>query len=328
MGKTAISWATHTVNWLAGCAHVSPACKHCYAETLSAQMAKSSTSPERYRDGVVNPTTGFWTGKVVYDPDALSRVFDGLYNAKKPRRVFVNSMSDTFHKDAPVESLEDLACAIREVDTLVRAGRPWPHVVMLLTKRPDRLLAWQREAFPSGLPRWVWVGCTVEDQRRANERVPLLCAVRTEGIRYVSCEPLLGPVELERIDLTDDGTPTGHPGSFNALSGVWWPAVGDFEVEARERGYKGHISWVIVGGESGEGARPMDPTWALGLRDESKGSGTAFHFKQWGAYKPNAEGQMVLARKQENGHELDGQVWQEFPWPTFWPWPDAQGEAK
>lgn len=117
MSKTKIEWATHTVNWLAGCSKVSPACTHCYAESMTARLAAMPNAPARYRGGPapapssdglpgwpqapVVSEAGRWTGRVVYDRDALWAAFEGLTVAKKPRRVFVNSMSDTFHGNAP-----------------------------------------------------------------------------------------------------------------------------------------------------------------------------------------------------------------------------------
>lgn len=190
MGKTSIEWATHTFNWLAGCTKVSPACKHCYAETMTARLATMRKSPARYHDGVVED--GDWTGRISYDPAALVATFPTL---RRPGvRVFANSMSDTFHEKAPTTSLTDLADAIKSMPAST------PGVLMLLTKRPERMAAWQREHFPEGLPAWVWVGCTVEDQRRADERIPhlLRVVVQAGGVRFLSCEPLLGPIDVRR----------------------------------------------------------------------------------------------------------------------------------
>jgi protein gp37 len=259
MGKTKIEWATHTVNWLAGCTKVSPACTHCYAEVMSARLATMPQAPPRYHDGVIADRR--WTGRVSYDAAALVAAFPLL--RRRGVRVFANSMSDTFHEHAPSVSLTDLADAIKSMP----AGTPG--VLMLLTKRPDRLLAWQREHFPGGLPAYVWVGCTVEDQRRANERAPLLLQVRA-SVRFLSCEPLLGPIDLDF--LASEGL--GIPGyRFSALQP--WPPGG-------EPG----ISWVIAGGESGPGARPSQPDWFRSLRDQCERAGVPFFFKQWGSWVP------------------------------------------
>jgi protein gp37 len=174
---------------------VSPACTHCYAETMTARLATMPQSPPRYHDGVVQDRR--WTGRIGYDSDALRYAFNDLRVARDQRRVFVNSMSDTFHEAVPPRSLRDLAAFIIQhdrccaamakvkvgtatIDDAVKASltRRDDHVIMLLTKRPDRLLAWQREHFPAGLPAWVWVMTTVEDQARANLRIPFLLQVK------------------------------------------------------------------------------------------------------------------------------------------------------
>jgi protein gp37 len=246
---TKIEWATHTSNWLAGCTKVSPACSHCYAETMSARLATMPHAPQRYRDGVVEGRR--WTGEVSYDRDALQLAFADLLGARWPRRVFINSMSDTFHVDAPPESLAHLAQYIRS-DRYGGAIGSTGHVIMLLTKRPDRMLAWQREHFHDGLPAWVWVGCTVEDQRRADERVPVLLQVQTAGVRFLSVEPLLGPVCLPYSAFNGSD-------SFGAMEG---------------------IGWVIAGCESGAGRRETSVEWVRALRDDCAAAAVPFFLKQ------------------------------------------------
>jgi protein gp37 len=202
---------------------------------------------------------------------------------RKPRRIFVNSMSDLFH-----EHLPDMTIA-RIFQVMLRAPR---HTYQILTKRPERMqawvAAWVKEA-GTPLPANIWLGVSVEDQATAKQRVPLLldtpCAVR-----WVSAEPLLGPVAL-------------------ALDG---------------------LNWVVVGGESGPGARPMHPDWARRLRDDCVGAGVAFLFKQWGDWLPDSHADWTrgdghyervhvagtgLARvgKKRAGRELDGRLWDEYP---------------
>ncbi len=337
MGKTSISWATHTANWLAGCTKVSPACANCYALTMSSRqihMAKARGDTESRYLGTVDTATGAWTGLLNYDHNALFGTFVGLLHARRSRRVFINSMSDTFHKDAPPESLVDLAKAIRRYEEMERekygpTGRDFKHVIMLLTKRPDRLRAWQSEHFPEGLPSWVWVGTTVEDQRRADERVPELCAVRIQagGVRFLSMEPLLGPVDLGDLYI---GRGEGNVDS--CLS---------------------KIGWVIVGAESGPNARPMHPAWATSLRDQAQGAGVPFHFKQWGTWTPvtdwtgpttffgpdhtaahpmspngtyavsfdrsKGDAMMLKVGKHAAGRLLDGRTWDEVPGVSIFP---------
>ncbi len=260
MSKTEIEWATHTENWLAGCTKVSPACTNCYAESMTGRLATMPHAPLRYRDGVVAPDKAGrarWTGAIRFDVRALAKVFDGLTNAKTPRRVFANSMSDTFHADVPPESLAALASHIQTEDVIGKIPRAG-HVLMLLTKRPENALAWQRDRFPDGLPSWVWIGCTVEDQQRADERIPLLVQIETAGVRFLSCEPMVGPIDL--LYACFNGAD-----SFGQMPG---------------------IGWVICGGESGPNARPMHPAWAKDLRDQCSRARVPFHFKQWGEWDP------------------------------------------
>jgi protein gp37 len=190
-------------------------------------------------------------------------------------RVFCASMADWLDPEVPAEWLADLLALVAET----------PHLTwMLLTKRPhlwrDRLAAAHvhatggmeyESAEGSWIERWlggkppanVWVGTTVEDQRRADERVPALLDIPAR-VRFLSCEPLLGPVDL-----------TGLNG------------VNDYLGDHYDREEEG-IDWIIAGGESGHGARPMHPAWARSLRDQAQAAGVAFHFKQWGEHVPVA----------------------------------------
>lgn len=307
MSATKIEWATHTSNWLAGCTKVSPACAHCYAEAMTCRMASGLSGQSRYHSGVVDLNTRQWTGRIAYDEIALWRAFRALNSARKPRRVFCGSMSDLFHDDAPPESLADLAKAIRML------GNAHGHVIMLLTKRPGNLLAWQHQYFPAGLPPWVWVGCTVEDQQRADERVRLLLQVKA-AVRFVSCEPLLGPVNLHTCD------------GYSALLGS-----GDLAGTSYGLGAGPALAWVIAGGESGPNARPSHPDWFRGLRDQCKSAGVPFMLKGWGRYvpggqlpdetwaaldragdPPHEDGMYALGKKLA-GRILDGRTWDESP---------------
>jgi len=322
VSKTKIEWATHTVNWLAGCTKVSAACTNCYAETMSARIVAMG-GPERYR-GVTEGRR--WTGRINYDPKALLAAFDGIRAAKKPRRVFVNSMSDTFHDDAPRKSLEDLHDEILKIEWArlgMGSSGHWPHVLMLLTKRPANLLAWQREYFPKGLPPWVWVGCTVEDQDAANERVPLLIQVKTQGVLFLSMEPLLGFVNISAGLWSQP--PSGVPDESPDAGGMWTGprALGD-----------AGIGWCISGGESGPKARPSHPDWFKSLRDQCVAAGVPFHFKAWGKWANkeipapagsdwslaggerwvyDGDNRARVTRYHDGGRELDGRTWDETP---------------
>lgn len=296
MSTTKIEWATHTSNWLAGCTKVSPACTHCYAETMTRRLASGlGDGQPRYQAGVIDTDTGRWTGRIAYDAEAMRRAFDGLRQARKPRRVFINSMSDTFHYDVPPESLgpQGLAGAIAHAH-IAGVGKRG-HVIMLLTKRPANLLKWQRAYFSQGLPPWVWVGCTVEDQKRADERVPVLLQVKA-SVRFLSAEPMLGPVSMEKRR----DTPMFNGGTGEEwLPSLWscWECGGSryfqtdpYLVHCSHCGGTGRgIHWVICGGESGRKARPMHPAWAQSLRDQCTDAGVPFFFKQWGEWSPSSE---------------------------------------
>jgi protein gp37 len=240
--KSAIQWTDATWNPVTGCSKVSPGCAHCYAETLSLRFGWSKVPwlPE------------YAAENVVLHPERL----DQPRRWRRPRRVFVNSMSDLFHELVPDAYIHDV------FDRMARAD--W-HSYQLLTKRPERMAEVVSAYYalrPGKVPLpQVWLGASIENDRwtaRADavRRTPA-------AVRFISAEPLLGP--LPSLDLTE-------------------------------------IDWLIVGGESGAGARPMRPEWARRLRDQALASGTAFFFKQWGGRTPKA-----------HGRELDGRTWDEYP---------------
>ena len=228
-----------TWNPVTGCTQISPGCAHCYAMTFA----------ERFR-GV--PGHPYENG---FDLQLRPERLDQPLRWKKPRTIFVNSMSDLFHPDVP-------DAYIREVFEVMRIADH--HRFQVLTKRSERL-AEMADSLP--WPSNVWMGVSVENQRFAS-RVDDLRAVRA-AVRFLSCEPLLGPLDL---DLTG-------------------------------------IDWVIVGGESGPGARPMRPVWAVSIRDQCGAAGVPFFFKQWGAH--DASGRRV--GKKKAGRRLCGEHWDQIP---------------
>jgi len=308
MAETSIEWATHTENYQSGCTKVSPACRNCYALPMSVRIANMGGA-DRYAHATNGDLSSpQWSGTITSDLEAMRRIFRGLRAARKPRRVFLNSMTDTFHADVPEEVLDELAAELRTV--------PDKHVVMLLTKRPARMLAWQRKHFPEGLPQTVWAGTTAEDQKRADERIPLLLQIKGP-VRFLSMEPMVGPVTLIPSALG------GYPSSDE------WSRRGSHLPEDQR------IDWVIVGGESGRGARPMHPDWVRQLRDECQAAGVPLHFKQWGEWLPKRQmsattlgdlpdrvytnrqiidgDQVFRVGKKEAGRQLDGRTWDEVP---------------
>lgn len=228
-----IEWTEMTWNPVTGCRKVSQGCKHCYAERMAKRLLAMGS--ERYENG--------------FEPTLHYDLIDLPQRWKKRRVIFVNSMSDLFQEEVPEEFIS------RVFDTMVACPQ---HTFQILTKRSERLLE-----LSASLP-WpanVWMGVSVEDERVVH-RVTDLAAVPAK-VRFLSCEPLIGP--LERLPL------------------------------------KG-IHWVIVGGESGPGARPMNPEWVESIHRQCQSQGVAFFFKQWGG-----------VRKDKTGRELHGRTYDEMP---------------
>ena len=276
--NTAIEWTDATWNPITGCSKVSEGCRNCYAAALAPRLAAMG------QDGYTNLP---WT-----KPNAPRNVklhpsrLDGPLRWTRPRRIFVNSMSDLFHELVPFEFID------RVFAVMALAPR---HTFQVLTKRPERMaeylslenrperalaiLGAMREFMASGkshasnqatssyldrqevpLPN-VWLGTSVEDSQvlgRADHLRQVPAAVR-----FLSCEPLIGP--LDELDLTG-------------------------------------VHWVIVGGESGAGHRLIEKQWVQGIRAQAQAAGAAFFFKQWGGATPKA-----------GGRDLDGRTWDEMP---------------
>lgn len=289
MADTAIEWTDTTWNPTTGCDRISPGCDNCYALTLAKRL-KGMGSAKYQKDGDPR-TSGPGFGLTVH-PETLAAPL----RWRNPRKVFVNSMSDLFHAGVSDEYIARV--------WVVMAATP-QHTYQILTKRhgrmrsllssPDfQLLAgaaafefMQEHRRPVGcswpLPN-VWLGVSVEDQKRADLRVvPLLDT--PAAVRFLSCEPLLGPIDLSRCAGVDALYPD-WVGSATAGTGAPHPL----------------IDWVIAGGESGDGFRPVDAEWIRSLRDQCDSADTAFLFKQWGGRTPKS-----------GGRELDGRTWDEYP---------------
>lgn len=265
---TGIQWTDETWNPTTGCDRVSPGCDNCYALTLAKRL-KGMGSAKYQHDG--DPRTSGPGFGVSVHPDTL----DEPLGWRKPRRVFVNSMSDLFHDDVPDEFIAQVFA--------VMAATP-QHTYQVLTKRHGRMRSLlnsgefsmvqvRDEAIEGlGLPGipWplpnVWLGVSVEDQKRADLRIPALLDTPA-AVRFLSCEPLLGQVDLENVGphrfRVLDAADMGHE---NGLG--WQPGP--------------LIDWVIVGGESGPGARPMDVAWARTLVEQCAAAGVSCFVKQLG----------------------------------------------
>lgn len=277
--KSKIEWTEATWNVVTGCSRVSEGCRNCYAERLAAtRMAHVPAY-----DGLAEMTPGGprWTGEVRFNADRL-----GLpLRWRRPRMIFVNSQSDLFHESLPFEQIAAIFG--------VMAACP-QHTFQVLTKRPERAREWFGwvAAQPHGPTAWcwlkaaayretermrrymaetlwplpnVWLGVSCEDQATADARIPLLLECPA-AVRWVSAEPLLGPVDLRHLAPCDD----------------FWTDALDTPDPARR------VSWVVVGGESGPGARPMHPAWAEQIRDACVAAEVPFFFKQWGEWAPAA----------------------------------------
>ena len=226
--NTNISWATHTWNPVTGCTQVSPGCDNCYALTLAEQKRGTPAFPVGF-DLMLRPHK-------INDPAKW----------KDPSLVFVNSMSDLFHVDVPDEYI----CQVWE--TMVRVD--W-HIYQLLTKRPHRMGV-KIAKLGLALPPHIWLGTSVESQKWAENRIPVLDMIPAE-IKWLSCEPLLGPLDLRLVE--------------GAVKGM------------------GGIAWVVTGGESGPNRRPADPRWFWSLRDQCVEAGVAFFHKQGNHLRPGKD---------------------------------------
>ena len=305
---TKISWADATWSPLVGCDKVSRGCDHCYAIRNAHRMA---AHPNRLvADAYAGVEAGGeWTGNV----NLLANRLDQPLRWRKPRRIFVNAQSDLFHKEVP----DDFIARVFAVMAL--APR---HTFQVLTKRHGRMRSLLRSSdFRSAVedaikgmvsahqPKhvwyaaWplpnVWLGVSVEDQATADLRIPALLDTPA-AVRFLSCEPLLGPMDLQ---MAVPRPCTCGPGQTFLIG----------ETRAHKTGCPAlrwpFPDWVIVGGESGPGARPMHPEWARSLRDQCAPVGVPYFFKQWGEHGP--DGRRVGRRA--TGDLLDGVLHREWP---------------
>ncbi len=247
--RSSIEWTDATWNPVTGCTKVSKGCKHCYAER---DWSRLQHLPR-------------FAGRAFTDVACHPERIDQPLRWTKPRRIFVNSMSDLFHEDVPDEFIDQVFAAMASAKQ---------HKFQVLTKRPQRMLDycktigrhhendrvsiadnWRMCNEGRCLPN-VWLGVSVEDQVTAGQRIPLLLKTPA-AVRWISVEPLLGPVNIQ-----------------SAINLMPWKIGG---------GDSG-LHWVVVGGESGPKARPMHPDWVRSLRDQCAAAWVPFMFKQWGEF--------------------------------------------
>lgn len=276
---SSIEWTHHTFNPWWGCTKVSPGCDHCYADNLSRRYGHhvwGHDAPRRFL------SDANWNQPVLWEKAAAAK---GVRE-----RVFCASMADVFEVNpAVVTARARLLQLIHATPSL-----DW----LLLTKRPNSIA----KLLPAGyvFPANVWIGTTVENQETADKRIRYLQQFTTPAVRFLSCEPLLGPVDIRRYL---------QPGR-NAV----------------------RIDWVICGGESEHGARPMNPEWAQSLLEQCLEAGVPFLFKQWGSWglvdhvgtsgkrqmvhlqrQDGSPVQLVKVGKKAAGRTLDGRTWDGFP---------------
>jgi len=309
---TKIEWAEETWNPITGCDPISEGCANCYARRMATRLRGRCGYPAD------DPF------RVTFHPERLGQP----ERWKKPRMIFVCSMGDLFHERVSI----DHGCMV-----LGAAKEAPQHKYLFLTKRPEIML--KAMAFFCGegpIPSNWWLGVTAENQQRAEERIPILLQIPA-AVRFVSCEPLLKPVDLGAAGglpvykEADQVTERGLPGNATTIRrGLGW----------QKHGGNVHpwLNWIICGGETVPGARPMHPDWARSLRDQCQSAEVPFFFKQWGQYcypdqMPEITYNAVDVHHNLAGHGdynkpwgvgkklagrlLDGREWNEFPFETM-----------
>ena len=303
--NSAIEWTDATWNPIVGCSIVSPGCTNCYAMRMADRLSAMAPKP----DGTGNPhllhyvktitrdptkrgydwSAPVWTGHVAQAPDQI--LLQPL-RWRKPKRIFVNSMGDLFHESVPDEWIDKVFAVMAQCPQ---------HTFQVLTKRAERMRAYfanedrkyqielvmadiggdyDARTIPNAdwpLPN-VWLGVSAERQQEADERIPHLLQTPA-AIRFVSAEPLLGPLDLFNGD--PDPRLGGHK-AMHTFLGDWWEPGDDPKGPSRHG-----LDWVIAGGESGPHARAAHPDWFRSLRDQCDVADVPFFFKQWGEYHPS-----------------------------------------
>lgn len=324
MATTDIEWTRNpdgskgrVWNPVTGCSKVSQGCKNCYAEVIAKR---------------------FWGARAFTDVRCHEDRLEQPLHWRKPARIFVNSMSDLFHEDVPFEFIDKVFA--------VMALCP-QHTFQILTKRPERMRDYFHKHFTRHkvgvaatavkllpISEWrcnldvcnlkfplpnCWLGVSVEDQKTADQRIPLLLQTPA-AVRWVSYEPALGPVNLVSV------RNRLGPESFELFNALY---AKDSMMGREQR----RLDWVVVGGESGPGARPMHPDWARSVRDQCVAAGVPFFFKQWGEWEPQGQSSgktgfgsqqhtwgdtgdsriSFKVGKKSAGRSLDGKEWSQYP---------------
>lgn len=335
MSKSKIQWTERTWNPLAGCTRASEGCDNCYAAVMSHRLeamaladianGKSPGKKAKYIGTTSKAKNGHiaFNGKINLDYDAINEP----HTWKKPVMVFVNSMSDLFHKDVRFEFI------VKVFQVMVDTPQ---HTYQVLTKRPERMKGLVNLIFPSeSVPSHIWLGTSVENQEQANIRIPHLLATNAK-IKFLSCEPLLGEINLNS-SLGGTRWIGGQRGCRGTHKGIGTDDCPKYLHHHHDDRCKKGINWLICGGESGHNARPMNTNWARSLRDQCISASVPFYFKQFGEYididsaiaiglTNSYDGKYspytyisstslpyLKVGKSKSGHVLDGKTWQEFP---------------
>lgn len=347
---TKIEWTGATWNPFVGCSLASPGCTNCYAMSMAHRLGHNPATP--HYAGTTRRVNGntVWTGKLAMAPD---HVLTAPLRRNKPTTYFVNSMGDLFHEDVPDDWIDRVfavmalcpqhtfqvltkrAARMREYFAARQDGDPWAeaadHLADLIGNE-DHPNVLEPSEIP--LPN-VWLGVSVEDQRRADERIPDLLATPA-AIRFISAEPLLGPVDISpRLNgcyecAAECGYRAGNSNPPRQEKchhcGLEGDFLGEFcsECGLQDFGYlcpncaanvvQFHpdttiLDWVITGGESGPGARPMHPDWARSLRDQCSAAGVPFFFKQAGEWTAWEFASPPFLRNSYTGFEVDKHAW-------------------
>lgn len=281
--NTGIEWCDSTFNPWWGCTKISPACDHCYAADLDKRMGGDHWgNVPRRRTSEAN---WYWPRRW------QKKAGEFFAQHGRKRRVFCASMADVFDNQVPDVWRDDLWALIRECPDL-----DW----LLLTKRPQNI-GKMLPAFWNEVKGHVWLGTTVEDQQRAEQNIPHLLK-HDSAVRFLSCEPMVGPIDLAGLRVAFPAI--AEPVPMNPFAGVYGPV-------AEQLGkMPGSIDWVIAGGESGLHARVADPAWFRQLRDQCAGAGVPFLFKQWGNWDENMQ---HVRDKKLAGRLLDGVTHDGYP---------------
>lgn len=266
-----IEWTDTTWNVSTGCNKISAGCKFCYAEVMTKRL--KAMGQEKYKNGF---------DQLVQHEDTLKEP----YEWKKPRMVFVNSMSDLFHEKMPLDFVQKVFKVMNDCKH---------HTFQVLTKRADILAKY------APFLDWtdnIWAGVSVENQEQADKRIPYLLQTPAKT-KFLSCEPLLENINFTKTELDK----WARYNSTNYLTGVLTKPNGLQIISPEFEGSK--IDWVIVGGESGRGKiRPMQEEWVINIKEQCQAANVPFFFKQWGG-----------TNKKKTGRELQGVIYSDMPKP-------------